>query len=79
MADMLELFDPPRDLRSSSKKNILKEKKSKLVTMGDRAFSIAVPKIWNSFPDSIRNFEQSSDEFKKKLKTFLFREAFKSS
>ena len=79
IADMLELSDPPRNLRSSLKKNNLKEKKSKLVTMGDRAFSIAAPKFWNSLPDDIRNIEQSIDVFKQKLKTFLFRKAFKST
>ena len=79
IVDMLELSDPPRNLRSSLKKNTLKEKKSKLVTMGDRAFSIAAPKFWNSLPDDIRNIEQSIDVFKQKLKTFLFRKAFKST
>ena len=41
--------------------------------MGERSFSIAGPKLWNLLPMEVR-VEENSDEFKKKLKTFLFRE-----
>ena len=45
------------------------------VTMGDRAFSCAAPKIWNKLPFDIRN-SQSVSSFKTRLKTHLFAEAF---
>ena len=41
------------------------------VTLGDRAFSCAAPKIWNNLPLSIRN-SQSIISFKTELKTHLF-------
>ena len=46
-----------------------------LVTLGDRSFSLAAPKLWNNLPNSIRN-APSLQLFKKQLKTFLFRKAF---
>ena len=50
-----------RDTRSSRKQFILEEKRADLVTMGDRAFSIAGPKLWNKLPDDIRNINLSLD------------------
>ena len=40
---------------------------------GERSFSVAGPKLWNLLPKDVR-VEEDTDEFKKKLKTFLFRE-----
>ena len=44
-------------------------------TMGDRAFSIAAPFLWNSLPLPIRQ-ETSIDSFKRSVKTYLFKKAF---
>ena len=44
-------------------------------TMGDRAFSIAAPFLWNSLPLPIRQ-ETSIDSFKHSVKTYLFKKAF---
>ena len=44
-------------------------------TMGDRAFSIAAPILWNSLPLPIRQ-ETSIDSFKRSVKTYLFKKAF---
>ena len=41
--------------------------------MGKRSFSVAGAKLWNMLPKDIR-MEIDTDEFKKKLKTFLFKE-----
>ena len=41
--------------------------------MGDRAFSIAVPFLWNSLPLPIRQEETSIDSFKHSVKTCLKR------
>ena len=43
--------------------------------MGDRAFSIAAPSLWNSLPLPIRQ-ETSIDSFKRSVKTYLFEKAF---
>ena len=40
---------------------------------GERSFSVAGPKLWNLLPTDLR-LEEDTDEFKKQLKTFLFRE-----
>ena len=44
-------------------------------TMGDRAFSIAAPFLWNSLPLPIR-LETSIDSFKRSVKTYLFKKVF---
>ena len=41
--------------------------------MGERSFAVAGPKLWNLLPVEVR-IEEDTEEFKKKLKTFLFRE-----
>ena len=41
--------------------------------IGERSFSVAGSKLWNLLPKEVR-IEEDSEEFKKKLKTFLFRE-----
>ena len=38
---------------------------------GERAFSVAAPRLWNSLPVDIRN-AATLHTFKKKLKTFMF-------
>jgi len=43
--------------------------------MGDRGFSVAGPRIWNSLPTLLRSSDSSYDTFKKSLKTFLFAKA----
>ena len=40
--------------------------------MGKRAISVCGPKLWNALPKDLR-LENSTDEFKKRLKTFLFK------
>ena len=64
------------NLRSSNDTLLLKMPTYKTkVTLGDRAFSCAAPRIWNNLPLTIRN-SQSVTSFKTKLKTHLFVQAF---
>ena len=72
-----ELLEPQPSTRSlrSGNSNRLKERKTKLRTMGDRAFYAAAPLLWNSLPDHLRA-PQSVDVYKRGLKTFLFNKAF---
>ena len=66
------------NLRSSCDTLLLMQPsfKSK-VTLGDRSFSCAAPKLWNALPFEVRD-SKSLDIFKSRLKTHLFRLAFLS-
>ena len=74
LCSLLQEYKPGRSLRSSSQ-YLLKEKKGRLKTYGDRAFSVAAPHLWNALPVELRSC-RSVDCFKKSLKTFLFKEAY---
>ena len=41
--------------------------------LGDRAFSVAAPKAWNSLPTDLKI---PTDAFKRRLKTWLFKRAY---
>ena len=47
-----------------------------LTSFGDRAFSIAGPRAWNTLPAEIRSLDKIND-FKKALKTYLFNNSHK--
>ena len=47
-------------------------------TMGDRAFQVAAPLLWNKLPRSARN-TMNLESFKTLIKTFLFKESFQLS
>ena len=46
-----------------------------MIILGDRAFSVALARTWNSLPSSVRN-AQSLTTFRNQLKTVLFRSSF---
>lgn len=68
---LCDLLNPNTSVRwlRSSEQRVLMVPRSKLKLRGDRAFSIAGPKLWNSLPVSLR-LVFSESEFKSKLKTF---------
>ena len=71
--DLLKLYIRTRTLRSSTL-GLLRVPPGASRTCsayGDRAFSIAAPREWNKFPESITK-AQSVEVFKNKLKTYLF-------
>ena len=68
------VYKKSNGLRSSDKK-LLIIPKSNLKCYGDRSFSFAGPKLWNSLPCDLRTCD-SLEFFKRKLKTLLFKEAF---
>ena len=43
--------------------------------IGDRAFSVAGPRLWNALPHELR-MEEDVQEFKKRLKTYLFKNSY---
>ena len=74
LSDLLETYVPTRSLRSSTQ-GLLVVPKSFTPTYGDRAFSVAAPKLWNNLPANIRT-TSALESFKRKLKIHLFQDAF---
>ena len=58
-------------LRSASRR-LLVVPRHRLSTYGRRAFAVAGPTAWNSFPDNLWDLDVTTDNFKRLLKTFLF-------
>ena len=58
-------------LRSASRR-LLFVSRHRLSTYDRRAFAVAGPTAWNSFPDNLRDPDVTMDNFKRLLKTFLF-------
>ena len=61
--------------RNSGRVYDLDEPVAKLKTYGDRAYSVAAPKLWNKLPLDIR-LSSSVTVFKTKLKTSVVYESF---
>ena len=57
--------------------NRLFEPKARYKTIGDRAFSVAAPRLWNTCDPRLKSIK-TLEPFKKQLKTTLFREAYLS-
>ena len=73
LSELISLYEPPRCLRSSGKG--LLDRKSARLMIGERAFSVAGPRLWNELPLHIRVAEKLCT-FKSLLKTYYFRKAF---
>jgi exonuclease III len=71
--DLLIDHKATRSLRSMDK-NLLHVPRTKTL-LGDRAFSVAGPRLWNALPQEMRNIT-SIDTFKQCLKTHLFKEHY---
>ena len=54
LRDLLKQVKQSRSLRSQND-SILEVPMTKCVTLGDRAFMCAAPKIWNSLPQNIKH------------------------
>ena len=76
LAEMLCKNTSSRGLRSSSKMK-LTIPQTKLKNGADRSFSVSAPRIWNDLPDQVKQ-SKTVEEFKKKLKTHLFKLAFQN-
>ena len=55
LSDLLLVYTPKRNLRSSSDNRILCIHKLRTKTFGHRSFSFAAPQIWNSLPSELRH------------------------
>ena len=74
LTDSITSYVPARYLRSRSKHLLVKPRYS-LKTYGQRSFFYQAPELWNSLPEDLKN-ANSSESFKKLLKTHLFKEVF---
>ena len=72
LVDLIHVYEPTRNLRSSSDKWRLTIKPYNLKTYGFRAFSVIAPILWNDLPIDIRSIDDVN-KFKCKLKTSLFK------
>ena len=71
--DLLATYNPARNLRSQSR--LLLQENKVHNQYGSRAFANCGPKLFNALPESIKR-SSSLSQFKKNLKTFMFRRAF---
>ena len=60
-----------RQLRSASTSDLVVSS-TRRASIGDRAFAMAGPRVWNSLPPALRSTSTSFTTFKKELKSFLF-------
>ena len=74
LTDLLPAATAGRTLRSSSQNNLLVPR-TKLKTYGDRAFSVAAPRLWNALPPKLKESETVA-AFKRALKTYYFSLAY---
>jgi hypothetical protein len=70
-SQLLTVYTPARQLRSSSDSRILVIPHTKTKTYGQRTFTFCASTHWNSLPSHIRH-SQSIQAFKRALKTHLF-------
>ncbi|KAL3061673.1 hypothetical protein OYC64_009763 [Pagothenia borchgrevinki] len=75
LTDLIHHHTSSRSLRSSEPNLLSIPTRTKHRTWGDRAFSIAAPTLWNSFPQHIRDCTDPPT-FKTLTKTHPFRLAF---
>ena len=72
--ELLDFYNPTRPGLRSANKTLLVQPKSTR-SWGDRAFSVAAPRIWNSLPNFIRCCS-SIESFKSLLKKHFFELAY---
>ena len=71
ITDLLDRYVPTRSLWSSDHRELLlKVPSTNNVSFGDRAFSVATPKLWNSVPYEIRSSDYLN-QFKSKLRNLF--------
>ena len=71
LKELLQIYKPSRNLRSSSDNTILVVPRTQRAA-GSRAFTNCAPQMWNELPKNLRD-SQSLSVFKSNLKTHLFR------
>ena len=72
LTELLSVYSPTRQLRSSADTRVLSVPTTRTKTFGERSFSFCAAKQWNSLPLHIRSI-QTTKSFKTALKTHLFK------
>ena len=72
LSDLLTIYTPSRQLRSSSDSHILQISRFHARTLGERSFSFQAPSFWNNLPSALRT-SNSLSSFKSSLKTTLLK------
>ena len=75
LTSLFKIKENIRNLRSSEKALLLDIPYTNRKSYGNRSFRVNGAKTWNELPNSIRSIE-SITEFKKNLKTYLFRKSY---
>ena len=77
LSDLISIQQPlSYNLRRNDNGRLLERPSAKTKkTMGDRAFQVAAPFLWNKLPRSARD-TTNLESFKTLIKTFLFKESF---
>ena len=80
LSDLISIQQPSSyNLRRNDNGRLLERPSAKTKkTMGDRAFQVAAPFLWNKLPRSARE-ATNLESFKTLIKTFLFKESFQLS
>jgi len=71
--DCQPIADSERSQLRSAHANVLTVLRTN-TRLGDRSFSVAGPRIWNSLPASLQQPDIQFGQFKRLLKVFLFEE-----
>ena len=75
LSELMIKYKPKRNLRSSNDSRLLVQSNTHAKRYGQRSFSNAAPKVWNSLPFSIRH-SKNLKSFQTALKTHLFKKAY---
>ena len=80
LSDLISIQQPSSyHLRRNDNGRLLERPSAKTKkTLGDRAFQVAAPFLWNKLPRSARE-ATNLESFKTLIKTFLFKESFQLS
>jgi hypothetical protein len=70
LRELLVDYEPSRSLRSSSKHLLVQSRTVSVLSA--RSFRHSAAATWNSLPDNIRDPNLTLDNFKHRLKTYLF-------
>jgi len=74
LRELLSEYNPSCTLRSQNSRLLIIPRLSKVSKSG-RSFSYLAPRLWNDLPTDVRE-SVTVDNFKSRLKTFLFNKAF---
>ena len=76
LSELIQIYAPSRTLRSATS-YILNVPRSRTL-LGDRAFSICAPKLWNNLKEAVK-FSPNIHQFKRRLKASFFSKVYQDT